>query len=261
MGGQTKRNVYIYKHRQTLTITRIMRRTLNKALLLIFVLCSVTAMAQTPPKLSIDSATVAMTNPDDTLFYQQGTSDMITYNLRLENVGGSAATGLVDIIFDYNQNGPQNVLSLVIDLESGEFIDTSVTDVVLPPGQDARYGGGGNIIVIWPKAEPDMMASAPDTAQTGIYIDTYVDSQDRIELESRLDLYPNPADQNLNIRYHKLNSVIEHIKVMDLTGRVHLYSEEALKEINLASLPSGLYLIDFKYRDGIQGVFKVTVRH
>lgn len=238
-----------------------MKRLLNEALLLFFVLCSFQAMAQTPPKLAIDSAMAVVTMPDDTLFYQQSTADKIEYSLRLRNVGGSAATGLVDIIFDYSGNDTVNVMTLLIDLESGEFIDTTITDTVQLPGQDARYDGGGNIIVIWPRAEPDMQASAPDTTNVEIYIDTYVDSKDRVELESRLDLFPNPADDKLMVRYHKFNSVIEHVKVMDLYGKVHFHSDQSVTEIPLESFPSGLYLVDFKYRDGIQGVFKVMVQH
>lgn len=235
-----------------------MRSLKTKAILLLLVAFAYGLRAQAPPKLSIDSVVI----PDpDTLNYVAGTNDKIEYNFRLTNVGGLAATGQVDIMFEYNGNSAVSVLSLVVDLESGEFVDTTVTDSLLHPNNDARYEGGGNIIVIWPRAEPDIMAADPDTSISMPYIDSYVGRKPPIAITSRIDIYPNPVHDKLMFNYKKSGSTLEFVRILDPYGRQVYYGQQAISEISMLPYPPGLYYLEFRYRDGVKGIFKVLVQH
>ncbi len=235
-----------------------MRSLLPKAILLLLVAFGFRVHGQAPAKLAIDS--VVIPNPD-TLNYMAGSADQITYDFRLTNVGGLAATGLVDIMFEYNGDAAVSVLSLVVDLESGDFIDTTLTDSLLHPNQDARYEGGGNIIVIWPRAEPDIMAAAPDTSISTPYIDSYVGRRPPVAITSRIDIYPNPVHDNLQFKYKKSDSPLEFVRILDTYGRQVYFGEQAITEISMVPYPPGLYFVEFRYRDGVKGIFKVLVQH
>ena len=235
-----------------------MRSTLTKAILLILVAFASQAHGQAPPKLSID--TIVIPNPD-TLDYVGGVNDKITYAFRLTNVGGLAAQGQVDIMFDYNGDTLVERLSLVVDLESGEFVDTMVTDSVLHPNVDARYGGGGNIIVIWPRAEPDIQANPPDTSHSFPYLNQYVNRKPPVVITPRIEVYPNPVHDNLYFRYKKTNSSLEFVRIYDPYGRQMFTTKQPVTEVSMAPYPAGLYYVEFRYRDGVKGIFKVLVQH
>ncbi len=235
-----------------------MRSSLTKAILLLLVAFAFRAHSQTAPKLSIDSIVEA--NPD-TLLYQAGVTDQISYPFRLTNVGGQAATGQVDIMFAYNGDTAVSVLTLVVDLESGQFVDTTVTDSLLHPNSDNRYEGGGNIIVIWPRAESDIMADPPDTSTSVPYIDSYVNRKPPVAITSRIDIYPNPVNDKLMFNYKKSNSTLEFVRIIDTFGRQVYSGTQAVMELSMLPYPPGLYYLEFRYRDGVEGIFKVIVQH
>lgn len=228
------------------------------AFLLLLVASPLLSLAQSAPKLVIDTPIVV--NPD-TLFYNAGAGDsIIEYPIRIRNIGGLGANGLVDVVFQYKDSIEQVRLTLPVDLENQQFLDTLVKDTVR--GQNLRYGGGVNIIVIWPRAHPDVMADAPDTSQATVYIDTYVGiGRPQAPKFDRVELYPNPADHAVNVLYKKQDSRFELVRIRDMQGREVYQSTLPVKELPFREQPNGLYFVEFQYADGLNGTFKVVIRH
>ena len=228
------------------------------AFLLILVASPLLFLAQSAPKLVIDTPIVV--NPD-TLYYNAGAGDsIITYPIRIRNIGSLGANGLVDVMFRYKGSIDSVKLTFPINLENQQFVDTVVVDTVR--GSGLRYGGGVNIIVIWPRAHPDVMADAPDTSQATVYIDTYVGTKGPEDpVFDRVELYPNPADLAVNVLYKKMDSRLELVRILNMEGREVYQNSLPVKELPFGSQPSGIYFVEFRYADGINGTFKVVVQH
>lgn len=235
-----------------------MRRTNHLAFLLILVASPLLFHAQFQPKLVIDTPIV--TNPPDTLYYTHGTGDsIISYDIRLRNIGPAGANGLVDIIFQYKDTVEQVKMTLNVDLENSQFFDTVVVDTVR--GTQARYGGGVNIIVIWPRAHPDVNALPPDTSEASIVIDQIVSRPKPKPVEDRVFLYPNPADAMVKVGYKKSSSRLELVRILNMEGREVYQNTLPVTELPFKEHPNGIYFVEFQYADGQNGLFKVVIQH
>ena len=82
--------------------------------------------------------------------------------------------------------------------------------------------------------------------------------------ETRLFIYPNPTNEDLNINY-SLPSTIENgtINVYDMFGRkiqtVLIYQKEKSLIINTTSLPVGMYFITLVINGEVKGKEKVFI--
>jgi hypothetical protein len=74
-----------------------------------------------------------------------------------------------------------------------------------------------------------------------------------ISSSSGIDIYPNPANDNINIRFEQLFSGAIFITVTDMTGRELLAGNESVNTnivpVNISSLPAGIYLLKFNYNN------------
>lgn len=234
-----------------------MRRVLHFSHLLLIVMAPCLLWAQSP-KLSVNQT--IPTDPPDTLFHNVDST--LVYNITLTNVGGLKATGEVDIVFQFKDSIQKVMATLQVDLESQQSIDTAITDTVFKNEAIPRYGGGGNIIVVWPRAAPDVMAAAPDTGQASIYIKGLpLNRKNPREIYERVQLYPNPTTGTLRFRYTKVGTPLEFISVTDLHGREVYRSARGVMEIPLDNEPNGIYFVQIRYRDGIQGLYRIMLQH
>lgn len=82
------------------------------------------------------------------------------------------------------------------------------------------------------------------------------------ELESSLEIFPNPADNHISIRASSLESV-QHVELIDVFGRVVMQAQPTSNEIELhiPHLTKGLYLLRITMNDGSTTVDKITVSH
>lgn len=227
------------------------RRLFHSLCLLLFVLGPVIALSQ--PKLHINSV---VSNPVDTVYWNNN-SPIIAYTVVVENIGNNQLTGNCIIKFRYNQ------WTADIDKKSWQANNFEVGQTTIVTFQDTvfdlssqRYKGGDNIIVIWPHS--DNPAQAPDTTSHDIYITDMTGVLDPAQVAARVDVYPNPVADQLNIRYLDGKHRIECVRILGLDGKVYFASEQSVSAIDMGHLSSGLYFVEFKFKDGIYGALRVS---
>ncbi len=74
-----------------------------------------------------------------------------------------------------------------------------------------------------------------------------------------VELFPNPASDIIHIRTTGLT--LSHIRVIDLQGRVLLNENGDHHEIDVTSLPPGMYLMQLSTNDGRYVNRKMVIRH
>jgi hypothetical protein len=77
--------------------------------------------------------------------------------------------------------------------------------------------------------------------------------------EKTAELFPNPASDILHIR--TTGFTLSHIRMIDLQGRVLLNEDGDHHEIDVTSLPSGMYLLQLNASDGSFVNRKMVIRH
>lgn len=84
--------------------------------------------------------------------------------------------------------------------------------------------------------------SSPDVTQDLAFNINYSDplSTNEAVLASKVNLYPNPVEDILNIEYDSANPL--RYDIIDITGKI-VKKDEISKSINLSTLNSGVYMI------------------
>jgi hypothetical protein len=77
--------------------------------------------------------------------------------------------------------------------------------------------------------------------------------------EKAVELFPNPASDIVHIR--TTGFTLSHIRMIDLQGRVLLNEDGDHHEIDVTSLPSGMYLLQLSANDGSFVNRKMVIRH
>ena len=78
--------------------------------------------------------------------------------------------------------------------------------------------------------------------------------------EARIDLYPNPTNDKLNVEFIGFDEIAAHLEVRDLQGRILLDSELAKNSIiNTSSLSNGLYVVTVKNFDNFVTKAKIII--
>ena len=77
--------------------------------------------------------------------------------------------------------------------------------------------------------------------------------------EKAVELFPNPASDIIHIR--TTGFTLSHIRMIDLQGRVLLNEDGDHHEIDVTSLPSGMYLLQLSANDGSFVNRKMVIRH
>ena len=210
------------------------------------------------PRLEIDSVS---TLPTDTVEYN-GNAYIVQYITFIENIGNAKLDGPVTIQMRFN--GDSTIYDMaevtVSNFEVGMRQQIDFTDTIYTiTGAQARYKGGDNILVIWPHADnPNMQI--PDTADHDLYVkDLTPNATDEHTalLDRRIDIYPNPAHHTLHFRYHEDRHKLEYVRISTLEGKPLRFTQSAVADMDISTLPAGVYMVDVRYRDGVQGTFRL----
>jgi hypothetical protein len=236
-------------HRKNMNL---MSKNVNRRLsLLLMLMLPMLGLAQ--PKLSINSA---RSIPPDTVWYPNTVA--ITYKLIVENIGDNQLTSPCQVKFRYNTQTADTVMWswLAFNFEVGQTDTITFTDTIGALGGN-RYKGGGNIIIIWPQSD-NPNVQAPDTTQFPIWIEDFNGVIDPEEVAQRVEVYPNPVNDHLNIRYLQMKQKVECVRIIGLDGKKLWESYSPVDKFDTQQLPAGMYLVLFKYKDGRVGAVRIT---
>lgn len=163
-------------------------------------------------------------------------NDPLNYNIILQNIGSSPYTGNVTVM---------------MQTPLGVFIVDSLTVTAFGPGamdslyvvdsvSAARFGGGTNIIVIWPEV---IGYPAADTVRDTIVVLCPSHADDALA-QGHITAYPNPSlDGRFFLQTRGLVTRNTPLEVYDAAGRIVWRSASWSDEINLYLQPKGVYLL------------------
>ena len=174
----------------------------------------------------------------------------------VENIGTAAYTGPLQIILRTDSN----IFSYIYYNQTTIFtINPGATLTFSPPGgylfDGSVFRPGNNVVVVWPHSS---QALTVDTATfTTFFINTQSVGIDDPTKIPGLNIYPNPANEFVQIWSPEIR--LESVRIINGLGQVMRHEDvgSTLKmTIDLADLPSGLYLLDIIG----SGIHRSTVR-
>lgn len=201
---------------------------------------------------------VALLEADtDTIDLAMGDS-VVSYTIKLVNQGNASFSGFIQIMASYNADPgvyPWEFTNIdaANPIAVGDTLTFTHDDVVSAD----RYGGGDNIILVWPNAGSG--AQILDTGSTHIFVRNLVSRQNPQELDKRVRVYPNPAREALRFLWVDPSYQLEQVRLVNALGQEVFSTHESVTEIQVEGLPEGLYFLELRYLDGMQGIFRVRV--
>ena len=110
-----------------------------------------------------------------------------------------------------------------------------------PFNPSTQFSIGDNVVVVWPSID------GSGSGEDSLYLPVYVPDPNGIESlhkkKQRLNLYPNPVNDVLNISLEGNNLPFEELRIYDMKGRLVL-TKSASNQINVEPIPNGIYLIE-----------------
>ena len=107
------------------------------------------------------------------------------------------------------------------------------------------------MVVIWPKA---LGVSSVSTT----YVIQIVSANGVEELLAAdgISVYPNPCNEQLNIKNLAPENPIEQVRFLDADGKLILMRTRQ-QRIDLSEIPNGMYMVELYYKSGARKILKV----
>lgn len=173
-----------------------------------------------------------------------------TYNLKLN--AQSNLNGAVITVIGVPLNG--NDLGQEFTVPANSCLEDVVVNVAMLNGQSPLSYPKLELFLYSP-CDPEITSSIFASVYFGDATSGLHDPWDGI---TDLQVFPNPAKETANVSFHLLEPTTMHIGLYDMTGRLLTASrEEQLsngdhqKEINVAGISPGLYVIKMQCAEGI----------
>lgn len=213
---------------------------LKLVLFSLFFALSLTASAQTP-NLSING-----------FFGTQGvldtipTDSTIPFTYTITNTGTVPFAGEINVLYYLNNDSTTiyTLDSLPLDTLAASQTNTYATTLL---ATSVTFGGGVNILVIWPAATNATF----DTLVDSFYVDTTTMANLPPELRAKdIQLYPNPARTQLHFNFGHAAPVPTSLTIRDLAGREVYFTEESFQVIDLHTFQADTYFLSMQFRNG-----------
>jgi hypothetical protein len=180
---------------------------------------------------------------------QAGPQDTINYTLRVShNLPGDYA-GPIDIMARVGGGTPFMLFSSLQDSippgPGGKLY--SIRDTV----DLARYGGGINIVVVWPTAPNFVTLDSAHGELTVINVSTPDPEQ------YAMDVYPNPSTGTIRFRTKFPTVWVHETTLIDQQGRLLRRESGLPRQMSLDDLPAGVYFLNMRLKDGQALRYKV----
>lgn len=165
---------------------------------------------------------------------------------------GASAENLLMVCYDslgLINNSFANNGSLVVDY--GGNNDAALCSVIQPDGKLLVSGFSfdtSNSLIYYPFAR--------------LY-STYTSVNEFGSIGFNFSVYPNPANNLINLNFSQQNTLPEYYEIIDVSGKIifkeKIYSNNT--QINIEHLPSSLYLLQVKNKNGVVGSKKISIHH
>lgn len=220
----------------------------------LLILLSVPFFSWSQAKLTIDSM---WSNPIDTVEYLNN-SPIIKYTMIIKNVGNNKLDGACSMRVKYNQDTVEYDRKnwQAVNFEVGQTDTITFNDTIFNLNSN-RYKGGDNIIVIWPHTDNPSI-QAPDTTQFGIYVDISNASTKAVDVLTRVEIWPNPTNGNINIEYLRAAHNVEGVRILGIDGKLLEEYHSAIQSLDLSRFSKGIYLIEFRFKDGLRAAYRLS---
>lgn len=102
---------------------------------------------------------------------------------------------------------------------------------------------GGNVVVVWPSVFGSSTFLAVDSLVDSVYVLPLSIPRPENSPRFSLNLYPNPAVNQIQLAVLAPGRIIEQVRVYDVAGRTLFLSEGETDRIDLSNLQPGMYFL------------------
>ena len=130
-----------------------------------------------------------------------------------------------------------------------------ITGEKLPSTFKAPPLGSPVVIVIWPTGNGFKKTMIPPFKDSFSF--TYTGIAAVSNLESYLNIYPNPANDIVHFDIQKQGITLSNVEVCDVSGRIISEYINDVKYMDASMLPKGFYILNLHFSDGSTGRYKL----
>lgn len=189
-----------------------------------------------------------------------GTPTVVVYDCRMTSDTTDPFNGVINVRRRFSVDTSLRVIQVPLNnFTIGDTANFQWRDTItsIGPPSPFNYLFGDNLLRFW--IVPDSGTShVPDTSFVMFFIRDLNANVNDPALANRLRLYPNPVTQLLHFDFQEGVQKLESIQVSDLSGKVLQRSTIPVKSLDFSTLPSGMYIVEMRYRDGLRGSYRVV---
>lgn len=220
----------------------------------LFLLLSLMMRAQTTVSLGFSQV---VTSYPDTVFYQQ----MYYYDLKLINTGAQSYSGGLELYWVVDSTANNGILR--------HFDSDSIAINTLYPNDSLSFNGtmvpnnmfrtGVNTVIIWPIAF-DAQGGAPFSATDSLRFNVVMTNPNSVQdvLKQTIIIGPNPTHDKVYITTNSGWEGLEY-NIVNTSG-MHVAEGRYVNQIDMGYLPSGVYVLQLRFKSGQVQRFKVIKR-
>jgi hypothetical protein len=180
----------------------------------------------------------------------QSYGGMVRYTFNIQNISTATFTDSLHILIKTDSISIDTLVSydtITIPPQGVFVVDT--LDSVVP----TRYGGGINVLVIWPTS-PSFVATDSITDTLFVLI---ASREEGFGKEPAVDVFPVPSQMQLFLRPRDPYPSIKETRMLNATGQLIRREDGLPHQIHMEDLPGGIYFIWIEAEDG--GTAKIKV--
>lgn len=154
-------------------------------------------------------------------------------------------------------------------IDTGSFGDTATVDIPLGSFDSVNVGGftfdpqtfklGGNVVVVWPVSNNGSQIMVTDSFYTMVEILGYAGISDITQFDVNNNIFPVPASDVLFLPQNITKNSIEHVRIIDMLGRIKVLLRQYPKSVSVAELDNGFYFLEVKEKNDQIRIFKFIV--
>lgn len=185
------------------------------------------------------------------------TSFPVTY--QVENQDTAPYTGSIVLYYELNGDSINQYFLDSLSVAGLQQGDTTPIRTVPVLATTARFGGGVNIMVVWPTAQN---AINTNELEEQIYVDTLKLANlppDQLGTQT-IDLYPNPVRTVLHLGYGGIKADPQSLHVLDAMGREVYFSDNEFGSIEVQTFSKGMYYVHLRFSDGQEYLGKFLIQ-